>query len=109
VYRSDTLLGTYKLVDQKSTSGTIAAGYVSSTPLTTLLQANSYYLLGIAVAGAHAIDVVEGKAPAPVSFGQMLGGFTYVAGATPTIQDELQVTDGLLGDDVALRVKSAAP
>jgi hypothetical protein len=39
----------------------------------------------------------------------MLGGFTYNAGAVPTIASELEVSAGLLGDDVALRVQSASP
>ncbi len=55
------------------------------------------------------MTVLEGAAPAAVSFGQVLGGFTYNAGAVPTIANELEVSAVLLSDDVALRIESALP
>jgi hypothetical protein len=73
------------------------------------LDSDAYYLIGLAVSGAHDITVLEGSAPAPVSFGVWLGGFSYTAGLPPTIPDMVQVGPGLVGDDVALRVHSALP
>jgi hypothetical protein len=106
LYRSDAELGTYTLIDQINTSGTVIDGYLSSGATSVALAANKYYLLGVAIKGPHNASVLEGGSPAPVSFGQMLGGFTYVAGAVPTIPNKVEVSDGLLGDDVALKVRT---
>lgn len=109
VYRSEAELGTYTLVDQATSDGSVNAGYVSSGALAIALQQNAYYLLGVAVKGSHATLVREGAAPKPVSFGQLLGGFTYNAGLVPTIPSQLQVDGALLSDDVTLRVSTASP
>ena len=73
------------------------------------LDAAGYYLIGLAVLGAHNTALREGSAPSPISFGSWLGGFSYTAGLLPTIPGEVEVGPGLIGDDVALRIRSVLP
>lgn len=108
-YRANSKLGTYQLVNQKNVPGTPGKSPVSSGSITFDLTAGDFYLIAIAVKGSHTAAVVEGGSPIPVSFGQQLGGFTYVAGATPTIPNEVLVSDQMLKDDVALRLSTSAP
>jgi len=58
--------------NQTTTSGTVTAGYVSSGASTSPSRQGAYYLLGVAVKGAHGATVLEGNAPSPVKLRQML-------------------------------------
>jgi hypothetical protein len=107
VYRSETELGTFSRVDQISTPTSSSSGYTSSGAINVSLDGGAYYLIGLAVTGAHETSVRETASPAPASFGVWLGGFSYTAGLPPTIPDEVNVGTGLVGDDLALRLHSA--
>jgi hypothetical protein len=109
IYRSDTELGTFSRINQISTSTSSSGGYTSSGAIGVNFEAGAYYLVGVAVTGVHDISVHENAAPAPISFGVWLGGFSYVAGLPATIPDEVNVAPGLVGDELALRVHSALP
>lgn len=109
VYRSAGALGEFTLLNQQTSPGAVVAGYTSSASLDFPLEQGAFYLLGVAVKGPHDTAVLEGSSPSPVSFGQMLGGFTYNAGAVPTIPNELVVGAGAFADGVGLRVSTAHP
>jgi hypothetical protein len=109
LYRGDAKLGTYELVTQ--ISGTVPdADTGAATGATSLeLTVGKFYLIAIAVTGAHKAAVVEGSAPTPVSFGQSLGGFTYVTGVPSSIPAQVLISDGLLDDGVGFRVDTTLP
>lgn len=109
VYRSDEAVGTFSRINQTSTPLVESNGFISSGTVAPTLDVAGYYLIGLAVIGAHDIALREGSAPSPISFGSWLGGFSYTAGLIPTIPAEVEVGPGLVGDDVALRIRSALP
>lgn len=109
IYRSETEFGFYSRMDQISSPTSSSGGYASSGAISVNFESPAYYLIGLAVTGAHDISVQEAASPAPTSFGVWLGGYSYVAGLPPTIPNEVNVGPGLVGDALALRVHSALP
>jgi hypothetical protein len=76
VYRSSNDLGPFEKILQASAPPLVNAGYVTWTPPSFALEANGSYLIGVSVPAPHDLTVPSDATPTPVSFGQILGGYT---------------------------------
>ncbi len=116
-YEADQAVGPYSPVAQSVVSGVSAsanAALVTSGPFQVSIAAGKYYLLGVGIPGANSWYGNSALAtPVPLSFGQVLGSFSYfpLASMSPPLAgpSSIQVDVSALGGALWARLTSAPP